>query len=333
MGTSASVEELIRAARRGSYDSREAAVKGLGRRRTKRAIEALLQILADRKADWGLRATAADALGKIRSEEAVEPLIEALKDEDWEVRKRAAEALGIIGDKRAIEPLTEVLEDGIYSLRDDTYRRMGKALANLRGGKKKIGECPICGAKLELLAERLSCRFCGVRLRVEQNELVAQTSEKVSKSPAYRVSFRPPTPKITPLVTIPAPSPQWPMQCCLCLEPVTERDWYKLSATAYAGEEYQPASGGTTYHSFVLEIRVPYCKGCRHKVKKFLGRREEEAVSLRIGSERFDRGRLSILEGEFRITEIVLLFRNRLYATRFAQANSELIREHRPERP
>lgn len=123
------------------------AVEALGIIGDAKAVEALIEVLADRYENEGvrweaakalgniseavepligllkkteeakIRSYAAKALGNIRDRKAVEPLITALKDENDRVRVRAVEALGDIGDRRAIKPLEEALGDEYESVR------------------------------------------------------------------------------------------------------------------------------------------------------------------------------------------------------------------------
>ena len=93
-----------------SYVRREAA-KALGRIKSERAIDPLIEALTT-DVDWNVRENVADALGRIKSERAVDPLIEALTtDADSDVRGWAADVLRRIGSEKAIESLKKILKD------------------------------------------------------------------------------------------------------------------------------------------------------------------------------------------------------------------------------
>ncbi len=109
---------------------REAVVNGLVQLGDPRAVEPLLQRLAD--ADAGVRWTAADALGRLGDPRAVEPLLQRLGDKDEYVRWTAADALGRLGGARAVEPLLQRLADADKNVRRaaaDALARLGDARA------------------------------------------------------------------------------------------------------------------------------------------------------------------------------------------------------------
>jgi HEAT repeat protein len=80
----------------------------LGRAKNPRAIQPLIEALAD--FDKSVREQATLALSTI-GKAAVEPLAEAMKEPRWETRYRAAEALGRIADEKAVKPLIAGLRD------------------------------------------------------------------------------------------------------------------------------------------------------------------------------------------------------------------------------
>ena len=91
-------------------ETRGAAFWLVGQMPIKSAIPSLLRLLRD--AEASVRREAADALGRMKSKRPIEPLIEAmLCDSNLEVREAAAYALGNIDDNRAVEPMLKVLTD------------------------------------------------------------------------------------------------------------------------------------------------------------------------------------------------------------------------------
>ena len=80
----------------------------LGQARSPRAIQPLIEALAD--FDKSVREQATLALSTI-GKAAIEPLAEAMKEPRWETRYRAAEALGKIADEKAVKPLIQGLKD------------------------------------------------------------------------------------------------------------------------------------------------------------------------------------------------------------------------------
>ncbi|GAI57225.1 unnamed protein product, partial [marine sediment metagenome] len=74
-------------------------------------------------------------------------------------------------------------------------------------------------------------------------------------------------------------------------------------------------TGMGDYETYYTEtkLKIPYCKDCRHKVRKILGRPEQEGVSIARTS----------------LHKITLKFRNPLYARMFREANREKYRKSR----
>jgi HEAT repeat protein len=97
----------------------------LGKARSPRAIQPLIEALAD--FDKSVREQATLALSAI-GKAAVEPLAEAMKEPKWETRYRAAEALGRIADEKAVKPLIKGLKDN----RDHVRYMAAKGLRELK---------------------------------------------------------------------------------------------------------------------------------------------------------------------------------------------------------
>src|SRR5512140_656281 len=70
-------------------------------------FKALVKAL-DPRLDEMIRQAAAGALGALGERRAVEPLIQLLADGSLGVRRAAAEGLGRLGDVRAFDPLVEI---------------------------------------------------------------------------------------------------------------------------------------------------------------------------------------------------------------------------------
>lgn len=283
--------------------------------KAKRDVEGLIKALEDGREK--VRQIAAKALGEIGDKRAVEPLIRLLEHESeyGVVLRTAVDALGNIGDKRAVTPLTRILE--CQRIRKATEL----ALARVTAGKfrMKKGECPICGAKYDVWEGRkLSCEHCGAYLSVEQGQLVEIVAEKVTESPEYEVIvpflYIPRSPDFAHILEWPAFTLAWPIYCCICLKLVKESDFYGVAKRIEGPVGYE---GGFVWQSQYTEIKfkIPYCKDCRHKVRKLFSRREEEGVFVE-----------PYYSFGYRMT---LKFRNPQYAAMFRQANKEIIREVR----
>ncbi|MDY0387717.1 MAG: HEAT repeat domain-containing protein [Methanolobus sp.] len=76
----------------------------------KKAVEPLMNILANESMSENMRQAAARSLGQIGDKRAVKLLIECLEDESQYIQSEAAWALGETGDERAIEPLADLLD-------------------------------------------------------------------------------------------------------------------------------------------------------------------------------------------------------------------------------
>ena len=182
-------------------------------------------------------------------------------------------------------------------------------------------KCPVCGCLdfLKLNKGRLlHCFWCGVNLKVEQNCLV-EFHEEVAEFPEYQV-YLPNIPRTYTTrgggegIPLPPLRARWPPYCTLCLKPVTSDEFYKISCAF-------PLLLG---YGIKIEVKVPYCKECRHKIKKWLSR-EKEAVGI-----------LPIVGGEWTLRDsgvkgYEFRFRNPQYAKLFRQMNivapSELFKQ------
>ncbi|MGI5992664.1 MAG: HEAT repeat domain-containing protein [Methanosarcina sp.] len=85
-----------------------AAIEALGKIGEPEAVDALTPLLENKK--WKVRTEVVVALVEIGGPEAVNSLISLLGDENYRVRQGAAEGLGKFGDQRAVEPLLKALE-------------------------------------------------------------------------------------------------------------------------------------------------------------------------------------------------------------------------------
>jgi HEAT repeat protein len=103
------IDGLVRALRDNTDPGvRQYAAYLLGKARNPRAIQPLIEALAD--FDKSVREQATLALSAI-GKAAIEPLAAAMKEPRWETRYRAAEALGKIADEKAVKPLIQGLKD------------------------------------------------------------------------------------------------------------------------------------------------------------------------------------------------------------------------------
>lgn len=103
---------------------RSVTVKALGMLGDSRAVEPLMGLLED--VDGDVRSAAVVALGKLGDERALEPLIKNLKSADKNFSGLVADALGQLGDDRAVEPLLGILEDADRDERSAAARALGK---------------------------------------------------------------------------------------------------------------------------------------------------------------------------------------------------------------
>lgn len=190
-----------------------------------------------------------------------------------------------------------------------------------------LKKCPVCGCLdfLKLNKGRLlHCFWCGVNLKFEQNCLV-EFHEEVAESTEYQV-YLPSIPRTytTPGggegIPLPPLRARWPPYCTLCLKSVTSDEFYKISCSLYL-----PGLGYGVEYSYLVkvEIKIPYCKECRHKIKKWLSREKEAVGILPIVGEWTLRD-TGVKGYEFR-------FRNPQYAKLFRQMNvvapSELFKQ------
>lgn len=100
------------------------AIDGLGNSGDYRAVEILVELMAD--SDVSIRSGAAKALGTIGDVHAVEPLIQALADSDEYVRYQVVMTLEQLGDVRAVQPIIHCLSDPDNQVRSSAAEALGK---------------------------------------------------------------------------------------------------------------------------------------------------------------------------------------------------------------
>lgn len=100
------------------------AVKALNRLRDPRAVEPLIESLADIAPV--VRRKATETLGQMGDRRAVEPIMRALKDVDKDVKRLAAEALAVLGDSRAVDPLIVLLREGEREVKAAAAQALGQ---------------------------------------------------------------------------------------------------------------------------------------------------------------------------------------------------------------
>ncbi len=101
------VEPIIELLSDPDPDTRSAAIGIASLFDDPRVVPHAIPLLKD--SDWWIRIAAADTLGRLKDPRAVEPLIESLADP--EVKWAAVEALGRVGDPRALNALGKMLAD------------------------------------------------------------------------------------------------------------------------------------------------------------------------------------------------------------------------------
>jgi len=280
-------------------------IEALGGIGDERAIEPLGRLVRECREHHSVRREAVSALGKL-GEEAADAVGPALRDENPFVRQEAVKALGNIGGGRAAALLVQSLQ---YGESADNVAEIRRAINRLKGSAAKEikGACPVCGTSLGFWdAAAVKCHFCGANLSVENGRLVEQVPAAVADSPEEKA--------VIYLLRGASAGVVWPNCCCLCLGAVTASDYYKISASHALS--FTAVAGRMEWKLLEFAGQVPYCKGCRRKVKKLLGHGEQEAVSAELAPA----GRLDNVALTFK-------FRNPRYAQMFRQANNELIRE------
>lgn len=278
------------------------ALAGIGDRR---AVEPLGRLVREHREHHFVRREAVSALGKL-GEEAADAVGPALRDENFLVRQEAVKALGNIGGARAAGILVQSLQ---YGESAGNVAEIRRAINRLKGSaaKETKGACPVCGTSLGFWdAAAVKCHFCGVNLSVEHGRLVEQVPDEVADSPEEKA--------VIYLHSGARAGVVWPNCCCLCLSPVTASDYYKISASHVLS--FTAVGGRMEQKLLEYAAEVPYCKGCRGKVKKVLGRSEQEAVSAELTT-------VGMLDN----VALTFKFRNPRYAQMFRQANKDLIRE------
>ncbi len=280
-------------------------IEALGRIGDRRAVEPLGRLVREHREYHYVRREAVSALGKL-GEEAADAVAPALRDENFLVRQEAVKALGNIGGGRAAGILVQSLQ---YGESADNVAEIRRAINRIKGSAAKEikGACPVCGTSLGFWdASPVKCHFCGVNLNVEHGKLVEQTPAAVVDSPEEKAVIYLHRGASTGVV--------WPNCCCLCLAAVTASDYYKISASHVLS--FTAVAGRMEQKLLEYATEVPYCKGCRRKVKKVLGRSEQEAVSAEVTT-------VGMLDN----VRLTFKFRNPRYAQMFRQANKDLIRE------
>ena len=180
------------------------------------------------------------------------------------------------------------------------------------------GQCPICETKRKSWeGHKFRCSYCRADLVVKQNQFLEEPLEEVTESPKYEVVVaHTKSIDINTLLTL-SNSPFasfgpiyliWPTYCCLCLKSVKQSNFYKMSTKLEFGYI-------ENIYSVEYKLKIPYCKDCHHKVKKFFGQREEEGVTVLSG-------------GTASESRLVMKFRNPQYASIFRQANRNQIRQY-----
>jgi hypothetical protein len=246
-------------------------------------------------------------------DEGVEPLALALRREPMGFRLDIVEALGKTKSVRAVPYLIQALK---YEEDANVVSAIYKVVTKFKGVKTSDkGKCPICGTNLKFWdAREVKCYFCGANLRVDGHKLTEYISTNVTDSPQEKVIIY-----ILPSYFVLGESIAWPDYCCLCLNPVTPVDYCKMNCKT----ALETITNGWEIKQSILEmtVQVPYCKGCRSKVKKLFGHGEQEAVSVEM-RKAYD----SIHE---LIPKTTFSFRNPQFAHLFRQANKQLIAKGR----
>jgi HEAT repeat protein len=106
-------------------ETRRRTAEELGRSNDERNVAPLADALR-RDRDFIVRAAAADALGALKSKLAVAALTDALADASPDVRAASALALGRLGEERAIPPLRAALRDAEPVVRSGAAQALGK---------------------------------------------------------------------------------------------------------------------------------------------------------------------------------------------------------------
>lgn len=130
-----SIEPLLRLLRENNPKVRKQAVRGLGKTKNPRILDAVITALQDE--DAAVRVDAVCALGDIGGSRVVEPLIEALKDESRGVRAHAAKKLGKQKNKQAIMPLIAALRSETDKWIRDDFRRALQSTTGVKYSQAK----------------------------------------------------------------------------------------------------------------------------------------------------------------------------------------------------
>ncbi len=168
-------------------EARRWAAHALGLTRDVRAIEPLVQRLADNRSET--RKAAALALGEIGDARAIEPLLKALAGRDPETRRAAAVALGNIGSDRAVDALCAIAEDPNEPVQlavVEALRKIGglRAAAGLRaiidGARKSVRETASTALNSLAMAPTTAAERATVAVLVGDFQAAAREGEAAS---------------------------------------------------------------------------------------------------------------------------------------------------------
>lgn len=119
------IEHLISELRSADFPSQIHAIRELGIISDPRAIDALLQAMAD--SNFQIPEEIAKAFGELKSPHAVDTLIKVLNyQNDWRLRTYASWALGEIGNPRAGDQLLSLLDDGVGDVQQSVRHALVK---------------------------------------------------------------------------------------------------------------------------------------------------------------------------------------------------------------
>lgn len=123
---------------------RKNAVISLGKKKEKRVIPKLIELLRSDEQPKQIKLNVIKALGEIDDSRSVESLIQVLAEKDKDLKVAACEALGKIGDSRAVSSLILSLEDkdvrlvAIWALGNIGEDNALHALTSLLGNKDEF---------------------------------------------------------------------------------------------------------------------------------------------------------------------------------------------------
>lgn len=117
-------DDLIALMDTGNYDQRFYASRILGRIKSEKALQVLMNGLQDEY--WSVRKNSAFSLGELRINEALPSLIKALSDEDEDLRAEVCRALAKFGIAQAGKYLVPYIDDEFSSVRIAAIEAVGK---------------------------------------------------------------------------------------------------------------------------------------------------------------------------------------------------------------